>query len=130
MSFDVWVGCFQNGELATFPRSIVERAFAAIADRSDPTSWKLADCRGRLSIDDQAEINGFSVNRPPAHDEFWDAIIEVLQQTPSVLYWPGNGCVIADSATAKHLPSKLIAAVGMPTVTNVPSEILDLIQKA
>lgn len=127
MSFDVWVGCFQNGELATFPRSIVERAFAAIADRSDPTYWKLADCGGRLAIRDQAEVRGFSVNRPPVYDEFWDAIIEVLQKTPSVLYWPGNGCVIADPATAKHLPSELVAAVGMPTVTNVPSEILDLI---
>ena len=126
MSFDVWVGCFQNGDIATFPRAIVERAFADIADRSDPATWRLADSGGTLYIGEEA---GFAVNRPPGYDEFWEAIVDVLRQTPSVLYWPGKGCVIADPSVAAHLHPDLVAAVGTPTVTTDVAEILELIRK-
>lgn len=129
MSFDVCVTCFQNGEPATFPRALLERVFASIADRSDPELWILKG-GSTLFVDEGAEISGFSVNRPPEYDEFWNAIMDVLRQTPSVFYWPGGGCVIANSAVAKHLPADLIEALGTPTVTTDPSEIPDLIRRS
>lgn len=129
MSFDVSLSCFQNGEPATFPRALLERAFAAFADRSDPEVWILKG-GSTLDVDAGAEINGFSVNRPPEYDEFWNAIMDILRQTPSVFYWPDGGCVIADPAVAKHLPDDFIDGLGTPTVTTDPSEILDLIMNS
>ncbi len=129
MSFDVWLTCFQNGEPATFPRALLERAFAAIADRNDPERWIL-EGGSTLSLDEGTEISGFAVNRPPEYDEFWEAIMEVLRQTPSVFYWPGGGCVVADPAVAKHMPDSFIDGLGTPTVTTDPLAILDLIQNS
>jgi hypothetical protein len=51
-----------------------------------------------MYIDPGPQIKGFSVNRPPAMLEFWDALYEVMRQTPTVLFWPGEpGCCVTES---------------------------------
>lgn len=130
MSFDIGLACFQNGEPATFPRTLLERAFDLIADRSDPRRWVLKGGGSTLYMGEGAEITGFAVNRPPEYEEFWKAVMDVLRQTPSVLYWPGGGCVVANPAVTKHLPDYLIEAKGKPEVTTDPLEILEIIVRS
>jgi hypothetical protein len=80
---------------------------------------------------DAPEISGFSVNRPPTKDHaFWPAQIDVLRKTPSVLFWPGKGGVVAHECVLGHLPSDLVAAIGPPTVTTDVEVIFELIKEA
>jgi len=129
MSFDVGLMCYQNGEPATFSRALLERAFDSIADRSNPGDWILRN-GGTLYVKEGDEITGFAVNRPPEFEAFWQAIMEILQQTSSVFYWPGGGCVVANAEVAKHLPNYLTDALGAPVVTTDPLEILELIRNS
>jgi len=130
MSFDVFLSCFQAGEPATFPRALLEQAFGPIiADRSNPEQWVL-EGGSVLYVDDGDEVSGFLVNRPPGYDEFYEGIMEILQQTSSVFYWPGGGCVVANADVAKHMPEAFIEGLGEPTVVTDPSEIPELIENS
>jgi hypothetical protein len=133
MSFDIYVSCFRAGKLTTFPRSIVEKAFSANADETGSTCWTVLypDAgRGFVYIDAEPEITNFSVNRPPSSPPFWEAILDILRQTPSVLYWPGDGCVIADAAVVEQMPPDMIKSLGAPTVVRTIAEILDCIARS
>ena len=129
MSFDVGLTCFQNGEPATFPRSLLERVFSSITDRSNPDEWIL-DGGSTLYMGGGHEITGFAVNRPPEYEEFWQAIMEILRETPSVFYWPGGGCVVANADVAKHMSAEFIEGLGEPKVVTDPMEILEMIVRS
>jgi hypothetical protein len=133
MSFDIFLTCFQNGEPANFPRAVVEKAFGVNVVKRKPELMELRypdGGRGFLYIDDEAEIDNFSVNRPPSSPAFWEAILGILRQTTSVLYWAGNGCVVADASVIPHIPTYLIEGVGEPTVVSTIEEILACIERA
>ena len=126
MSFDLFMTCFRNGEVGFFPRAAAVSAFAPIATEREPGIWRFVSNRGTLYLEDQPEIAGLTVNRPPGGDEFWTAVVEVLRQTPSVLYWGPGGAVVADASVVAHLPASFIESVGMPAVTTDIAEILEL----
>lgn len=133
MSFDIFVGCFQNGEPAHFPRAVLDKAFGSFAERTDRAFWRLSypdRGKGDLYMGDADEIDGFMVNRPPASDLFWEALLDILRQTSSVLYWAGDGAAVADPSVIAHLPESMIESLGVPTVVGTTSEILDLIKRA
>jgi len=133
MSFDIWLGCFKNGNPEAFPRSIVDDAFGRFAENREPGHWVLRypdGGRGDLSFDDTPMIKGLAVNRPPAHPDFWKGILEVLSRTTSVLFWPGSGCVVASENVVRDLPEDLIDAVGAPTIVNQPAQIVDVIERS
>jgi hypothetical protein len=133
MSFDIFLSCFHLGNLAAFPRSIVEKAFSVDADETKSTCWTVNYPDGGSGfdyIDEEVEITNFAVNRPPISPAFWEAMLDILRQTPSVLYWPGDGCVVADAAVIEQLPPDLIESLGTPTVVSTGAEILACIQRA
>ncbi|MGE5203899.1 MAG: hypothetical protein ACM3O6_17710 [Acidobacteriota bacterium] len=131
MSFDIFIFTYRNGEGHYYPRALLENAFDGLVDRSDRTWWKLIDHGARISVPDDPKISGFSVNRPPTKDHpFWPAPIDVLRKTPSVLFWPGKGGVVAHECVIGHSPSDLVAAIGLPTVTTDIEVIFDLIREA
>lgn len=66
----------------------------------------------------------------PARDPFWPALIEVLKQTSCVLYWPGDGCVVASKSVIAHISADFDEAVGTPTVTTDLDEIMEMIREA
>lgn len=131
MSWDMWVTCFHKGELGRFPREIVERAFDGFTDRTEADYWRLHGCHGTVSLGVEREIDSFAVNRPPGPDHpFWPALIKVLKQTSCVLYWPGDGSVVANKSVIHHIPATFDKAVGTPTVTTDLDEIMEMIRKA
>ena len=125
MSFDISVSSFRNGENHPFPRQILEDAFAPyVVKRKElgPSSSGIPGlclsifCPDEppgvfpsdLYVDDLPDITGFSVDRPPGTPLFCLALVRVLRQTPSVLYWPGPGCCVADAEVIAQLPESWI----------------------
>jgi hypothetical protein len=119
MSFDIYVLVITEGDRDHFPRAMVERAFASIAIDLSGDHWILQPPNGEsvmanVSIDEEALINGFSVNRPTHYDyfpELWDALYDVMRQTRTILFWPTNSgcCCIANAAFAAELPADFVA---------------------
>ncbi len=128
MSFDLFMACFQNGEVAFFPREVAVNAFAPIATKREPGIWRFVSNRGTLYLDDQPVTAGLTINRPPGGDEFWTAVLEVLRRTPSVLYWGPSGAVVADASVIAQLPASFVESVGIPTVTTDIAEIHELLR--
>jgi hypothetical protein len=56
-------------------------------------------------------------------------MLGILRHTTSVLYWAGNGCVVANASVIPHIPTYLIEGVGEPTVVSTIKEILDCIAR-
>jgi len=130
MSFDISISRYKGGKFHSYPRAILENAFGGFTDRSDPTWWRMSDSFAVIQVDDADEVHGFCVNRPPygAHP-FWPALVDVLRQTGSALYWGVGGFVVADQAVIADLPPDMIKILGLPTVTTSVSEILRLIRE-
>jgi hypothetical protein len=106
MSFDIFLVTLkadEAGEQLRFDRAIVERAFASFALDQDTDNWQLLMPDGELTsasmlVELGSTITGFSLNRPPFMPTFWDAMFDVMRQTPTFLAWPGNDpslCVAA-----------------------------------
>ena len=128
MSWDMWVTCFHKGELGRFPRESVDRAFDGLTDRTEPDFWRLEGSNGTISLGEGPDLDGFAINRPPGFDHpFWPALIEVLKQTPCVLYWAGEGAVVADESVIAHISPDFPYT---PTVTTDLEVIKEMIRNA
>src|SRR5215475_7716623 len=120
MSFDLFVGCFRNGEKAQFPRTLVDRPFEAYISRREPGCLTLSFRNGGQSYvyrDDSNEIDSFSVNRPTASSELYVALFTIMRSATLALYMPGN-CppLIARAEVAAHLPKSMVEKLGTPVV--------------
>ena len=134
MSFDLFVGCFANGEKATFPRADVEQHFGPYVTHREPKCLTLGfgkDGESYLYIDDAAAVDGFTVNRPVHSAELYEALLSVLKTGNLVLYMPGE-CppLVAHAAVGKHLPKDMIESLGVPVVLSSASDIPQRIQEA
>jgi len=133
MSFDIFLGCMKNGESATFPRALVETAFAPFIESRSDRSWKLTDSLADVWIQAGPEIYGFTVSRPPGDEHpFWQALFDLMRQTQSVLYWPSDGpaSVVTDEAVIAHMPAEMIEIVGPVIVVETPLEIGECIRNS
>jgi hypothetical protein len=133
MSFDIFLGNFKNGASEPFPRSIVENAFGRYVERNDAGGMALTfpdGGRADMSIENTPMIRGFAVNRPPISSAFWEGVFSVMKSTTSVLFWAGDGCVVASASVVPELPKDLIEAVGTPTIVTHPTHILERIQRS
>ncbi len=134
MSFDIFLVCLDHGNVATFPRSIIEEAFAPFIESRQPTSWKLADCLADVWIgEDEVETSGFMVSRPPGGENhpFWAALLDIMRKTQTVLHWPSDGpkphAVVANEAVIAHMPPDMIKILGTPAVVTSSGEFLERI---
>jgi hypothetical protein len=133
MSFDIFLGCFQNGKSLKFPQDIVEKALGQYVAERRKNCWVLSfpdGGRSFLYIDDDNQVGDFSVNRPAASLELWQGLLDILRQTSTVLYWPGGGCVVGNAAVIPHLPPDMIKSLGTPIVATDTQTILDMIKRS
>jgi hypothetical protein len=132
MSFDVYLRCVGRGDRTKFPFSLIEKYFEPYADHQEEYCWGLLYPDGgrcMLYVNTrEAEADGFMVADPPNHPEFWRAIFELLQQTPSFLNWP-NGAVIANPAVRENIWKGAIEAYGEPVLVTTGEQILEAIGK-
>ncbi len=138
MSFDIFLNCHIDGNVdSTFPRSILEEAFAPFIESREPGRWVLKDSLAEVWIGDGPEIGGFMVSRPPGDRDpphpFWPALLSVMQRTHTVLYWPAVGkpaCVVADASMIVHMPPDMLKVLGTPPVVTRPEEFWERISES
>jgi hypothetical protein len=131
MSFDIFVQAFEKGKPRFYPRNVLVKAFGSFCDMSDPTWWTVADSFAVIQLNDAPEVDGFGVNRPPGDGHpLWPALLNVLRETSSVLYWPGGGPVITDTSVEATLPRGMIKALGPAKVATTVEEIGRLIEES
>ena len=141
MSFDIFLSDVGGGGGTGFPREIVARAFGPFIDKvdtlpkiqvlpdvepADEERWVLRFADGGgcdVYIDVENPTGGFMVSRPAASPAFWEALIEIMKQTDSVLYWPNGGAVVAKESTIAQMPPSMIEVLGTPKVTTDVKEI-------
>ncbi|PTU75170.1 hypothetical protein [Pseudomonas mangrovi] len=137
MSFDLFVGCFENGELASFPTEVVINAFAAHTLAIDPDGLRLAyDDSGMactyVYLDTSApRTSHFSVNRPVDDPALYQALLAILREGHLALYMAGD-CppLLGRAETARHLPADMIEALGEPVLLKEANEIFARIATA
>ena len=134
MSFDLFFGCYQAGQKAAFPRSLLEERFAPYISRREPICFTVDFGAGDTSYiyrDDLDQIDSFSVNRPAGSPALYQAIFDLLRTQSLVLCMPGE-CppLIGSAETASHVPADMVEALGDPVVLQSPEEILEWIRRA
>lgn len=131
MSFQVWlqsVGDF-------FPLALVEEKFSPFIESRSPDKWDISGGLAEIWISDSPECGGFMVSRPPgAHHPFWKALLEIMRQTETVLYWLSDGpkpyCVVANEAAIPLMPADMVEALGRPKIVEEPWEFCDAINES
>lgn len=136
MSFDIFVQCFRNGEVATFKRAIVEEIFGpyAVARQADEgiVRVKYPDGGGAdVYGDNQPELRSISFDHCGG-DAFFDALYLLADRIEGVIYWPGVGpsSAITDAAVLEHLPADFIEGCGPPALVRDRDGITDAIQRS
>lgn len=133
MSFDLFLQNFRHGEIAMFPRTVVESAFKGFLKQVNPEFSVLNFPDGgssELYTDNGTAISDFMIARPASSPELWKGLLEILKNTGAVLFWPDGGAVVADESVIQHLPESVTEAVGVPTVVHEPEEISRLIRES
>jgi len=134
LSFDLFVGCFRNGERSTFPRALIEEHFGPFVSAREPGCLTLsfgANCQSYLFVDDAADVDGFNINRPVPSTQLYDALLSVLRSDSLALYLSGN-CppLIGKSEVSSQLPEALVASLGKPVLLSSSDEIPARIEAA
>jgi hypothetical protein len=134
MSFDLFVGCFRNGNKATFRRSLVDEYLGPYVTERHPGCLTLTfDARSQsyLYVEDTPAIDGFSINRPCTSSKLYEALLSLLRRENLVLYMPGN-CppLIANPAVTPHLPKTMVDSMGPPVMLSSSNEIPKRIEEA
>jgi hypothetical protein len=123
---------FEDGDLAKFSRSIVERAMLPMMAGRGKEGWHITTpdgpTSGVLNLPDIPTTSSFGVGRPPSHPAFWNALFEIMRATPTVCFWPGVGphprACVADKSVIAELPPSMIESLGEPTVVSSGAEIV------
>ncbi|MDN4038200.1 hypothetical protein [Massilia sp. YIM B02443] len=72
---------------------------------------------------------GFMITRPAANEAFYKSLLDLLQSTHSVLFWPGDqALVVGQASTIEHLPEDMIGTLGKPFLATEPGQIPERIR--
>ena len=136
MSFDIFLQHFQNGEVATWQRSVVEEIFGRyVIDREKANGFmrvEFPDGSGSdiyTSKDDEVDCMMFNHS---GGQGFFDALWELANRIHGCVCWPavGPSLVITDASTLTHLPADMIEAVGPPLIVKSGSDIIAAIERS
>ena len=133
MSFSIFVQSFQNGRAVNVPDELITKIFSKrfVSENADIRVLEYPDgSRSELKVRKDCPSAGLSFSRPPASLEFWGAVLSILQQTPSCLYWPGGGPVVAQATVSEHLPKSMIEGLGDPMLATSAEQVIEMIKKS
>jgi hypothetical protein len=128
MSFDLFVGCFTNGESSRFARALLDAPFEPYVIRRELgcLTVRFGD-EGECYVfrGDGNDIDGFNIHRPVNSPTLYETLFAVLGSANLVLYMPDE-CppLIVNAGVAAHVPAGMIDALGQPLVLKAPGEIL------
>jgi hypothetical protein len=132
MSFDIFVQCFRNGEMATFKRTVFEEIFGPFIVSREPKFARVQFSDGggaEIYLDDSDEQSSLMFNHCGG-DAFFDALYQLTDRIKGVIHWPGEGpsSVVTDAAVLAHLPADFVEGVGPPALVHDRDGITDAIQ--
>lgn len=133
MSFDMFMIRAENGKDAPIPLDVIEQAFGPFIKYRNLAGWELSFPDGGRTFVYLKEDDGehhFNVNRPAMSPELWTALLEILRQTGTVLFWPGGGAVVGDDSSIPHLLPEIAEIFGTPIVVRDGAEIIQLIERS
>jgi hypothetical protein len=132
MDFKIFLYMLKGSKKSFFERDIVTCAFRHLVESTDGDCWQIvlpdSPCLGQIHIEGTQEIKGFSVKRPPFELPFWDALFEVMRQTPTLLFWPGSIdhhsiCCVANTAAASEPAYDEFRKAMRPSIVSCGAEI-------
>jgi hypothetical protein len=133
VSFDIFFQCFKNGDSGEFPVGLFERAFHAFAEQWDVDHVFLRFPDGGIgeiyARTGGETLQGFMISHAPANPEFWEALFELLRDTPSCIFWAGGGPggpLLVNPDARNHLPISLVEDTE-PIVATSPQQIVEAI---
>jgi|SRR5579864_324451 len=136
MSFDIFVQCFRDGEVATFKRTILEEIFGPyVTQRGSNREIERVDYPDRTGgaeiYGDREEDLKSVMFTHGGGDALYDAIYRLVERIEGVVYWPDLGpcCAVTDAATLPHLPRKFLESCGPAVVAKSGAEIIAAIQR-
>lgn len=135
MSFDIFLQRFENGEVGTFKRAVVEEIFGPYAVDGAPKGIMRVEYADRggadVYIDDEEDLKGLMFNHCGGYT-FFDALYQLTDRIKGVVYWPGIGpsSAITDAAVMQHLPADFLEACGPPALVHDRSGITDAIRRS
>ena len=124
---NVWLDFVGKGEMTTAPRTLVEQALEPLIEDKSQRPWRVIDSLADIYVGGETaatNVGGFMVTRPPGdeHHPFWQALLALMQKTPSVFYWPGGGCIAADNSVAAQMPADMLESLGEPAIAVKPED--------
>jgi hypothetical protein len=135
MSFDIFLQCFRDGEVATFDRAAFEQIFGAVAvsrrNEEGFVRMEFADGGGAdIYIGDEDALDCVMFNHCGG-DVFFDALYELADRIKGLIYWPGAApipsSVITEATTLRHIPEEFVKGCGPPIVVKNGEEITEAI---
>jgi hypothetical protein len=136
MSFDIFLQCFQDGQVATWQRSVVEEVFGgSVTDRDNDRHFmrvEFPDGGGSdIYIDNADDMDGMMFNHSGGLG-FFDALWELANRIIGCVYWPavGPSMVITNAATLTHLPPDMLEACGPPVIAKSGADIIAAIERS
>jgi len=130
MGIDVFVACYRNGEMASFPRRIVEEIFGKYINNKEDDCWspEFSDGGGcNVFITAEPQIGHFMVGHAVASPELWDCLFQALVRTGSFLILPSGQVVVADPSVMDHLEKGFLKPHEAAIVVKGGEEIRDAI---
>jgi hypothetical protein len=135
VSFDAYLQFFHGGAASGVSRHLIEESFAPrIAEKhSNLLRVRYGPCDECAVFlkplgDSDELIHFLTIERPCGDERLWQDVLSMLRLGNGVLYFPGGRPMMADIATAEHLPTAMLAALGEPVVVDGPVNILELIR--
>lgn len=134
MSFDIFVQCFRNHEVATFKRAVLEEIFGPYVVDRRPSFMRaeFPDRGGGAEIysDDEDDLDSVMFTHGGG-DPLFDAIYRLVDRIKGVVYWADLPpcCAVTDAATLSHVPVDFIEGCGPAVVAKSGAEIIAAIQR-
>jgi hypothetical protein len=136
MSFDLYFQPFTQGQPLAISRTELRSLFPVIEDESESDYWKIRyDSLNVCHIGVTPVISGggllssFYVERPCGDPRFWEALFQILNCGPIVLYFPGGPPIVASHELLAALPKDVLGSLGEARRVQSAPEILKIIRE-
>jgi hypothetical protein len=134
MSYDIGLICFENGDTAPLPSSIMIRAFAPYVTPTDEDFWELTfpdGGGGEMGPLYESDRHFDFCIVGASGGDIYKPIFEIMRQTHTLLWWSGcdDAMVTADPNIAAHLTPDFIRKYGAPALVQSVEDIFTEIAK-
>jgi hypothetical protein len=134
MSFDLYFEPATQGKPLPISRAELRSLFPIVEEESEPDYWKIRYdphnvCHIGVKTSKPASdtLSSFYVERPCGAPRLWEALFQVLNSGPIVLYFPGGPPIVANDEVTEARLKDAGVSLGEPRRVDSAAEILKII---